>query len=132
MERCYPDAIVNDDGIGWRRAGVAMMCAGGVVALLGFTTVTLAYYTWSGYALEAAAAIAGGLAAVGAGWSILRHGDRLGPRLVAFGPSSTVLRRSADPWADVSWTYGRDRVHVPTVASGELPTRGLRQLTAPR
>jgi hypothetical protein len=132
MERCYPDAIVNDDGVGWRRAGVAVMCAGGVVALLGFTTVTLAYYTWSGYALEAAAAIAGGLAAVGAGWSILRHGDRLGPRLVAFGPSSTVLRRSADPWADVAWSYGPDRVHVPTAPVGALPSPSQRRLTAAR
>jgi hypothetical protein len=132
MERCYPDAIVNDDGVGWRRAGVAVMCLGGVVALLGLTTLTLAYYTWSGYAIEAAAAMAIGLAGVGVGWSILRHGDRLGPRLIAFGSATTVLRRSADPWADVTWSYGPDRVHVPTAPVGALPAGARRQLTAAR
>jgi hypothetical protein len=115
MERWYPESVVTDEGVGLRRAGVAVMCLGGLLALAGLTTVTLAYETWSGYVPQAAIAMAVGAAAMGIGWTLLRAGDRHGPRLQVLAPRPA--RR--EPSVAVRWTH--DRVRVENLPLAALP-----------
>ena len=117
MDRCYPESVITDDGVAQRRAGVAVICVGGLVALLGLTTVTLAYETYSGYVGQALVAMALGLATIGVGWAILRDGDRLGPHLHVY-PSAR--RPVTDDRATPS-PPPRDRVRVDTFPIAALP-----------
>jgi hypothetical protein len=80
-----------------RRAGTALICLSGALALLGFTALTLAYETWSGYAIQAAVALVIGLGGMGGGWSLLRRGDRLGPRLMTFPRLAASAASTANP-----------------------------------
>jgi hypothetical protein len=116
MERWYPESVITDDGVGLRRAGVVVMSFGGLLALLGLTTVTLAYQTWSGYVGQAVLAMAVGSLAMAVGWAILRAGDRHGPRLRVLAPS---LRTREETTPLVRWS--RDRVRVPTRPMAALP-----------
>jgi hypothetical protein len=119
VDRSFPESVITDDGVGHRRAGVAVMVAGGLLALLGLTTLTLAYETWSGYVGQAVVAMVLGTGLMGVGWVVLRTGDRLGPRLHVY-PS--VRRAPADEWAA---SYSYDRVRVDTFPVAALP-RGRR------
>ena len=92
-----------------------MICVSGALALLGFTALTLAYETWSGYVIQAVAALVLGLLGVAGGWSLLRHGDRVGPRLVPFPRLSRGTSFAPDP------TAAGARVWVRTEPIGALP-----------
>jgi len=115
MQRGYADAYLVDDGRGWRRVGTAAIAVGMLIALLGLTTLTLAAETWSGYVAQGVIAMALGTASMTAGWVLLRHGDRLGPRI----ETCAVSFRAAlvEPPA----TPARVRIRVPTLSYGALP-----------
>ncbi len=117
--RTYADALVSDDGVSLRRAGVALICVSGTLALLGFTALTLAYETYSGYVVQASGALGLGLVGVAIGWHVLRRGDRLGPRLMPYPAMARIPR--FEPEAP-----RRARVHVhsqPIAALQPAPRR---------
>jgi hypothetical protein len=78
---------------------MALICVSGALGLLGFTALTLAYETWSGYTIQAALALGFGLLGIAGGWSLLRQGDRVGPRLVSFPRLSRGASFAPDPSA---------------------------------
>ena len=78
--------------------------------------LTLAADMWPGSLLRGVLALVGGIAAVAVGWSLLRHGDHLGPRLRPCAVSFRVA--VAQP------PTTRSRIYVPTLPFGALPRGG--------
>ena len=115
----WADAAVRDEGRGLRRAGGALMVGGGLLSLSGFTTLTLAYVTYSGYRVQAVLGLAIGAALLGVGWSVLRRGDRLGPALVMF-PRGSFAPAVAPPPVPTP-TPRPARIRVQLLPFGELP-----------
>ena len=121
----WADGIVRDAGRGLRRAGGTMMIGGALLCLVGVTTLTLAYSTYSGYRIQAGLAVLLGGGLLGWGWSVLRRGDRLGPALVVFarrplhaGPVPAAPTRRSTPNPRPA------RIHVQLLPLGELPPAG--------
>ena len=110
-----------DAAVTWADAAVtwALMVGGGLLSLSGFTTLTLAYVTYSGYRVQAVLGLAIGAALLGVGWSVLRRGDRLGPALVMF-PRGSFAPAVAPPPVPTP-TPRPARIRVQLLPFGELP-----------
>ncbi len=116
MQRPIADGYLLDDGIGWRRIGVALAGVGLALLLAGLATVTLAATAWASHRGAGIGAIAASVVALTAGWSAVRHGDRLGPRL------QPVVLRFGSVAADIPTT--RTRIRVPSLPYAALPRGG--------